>query len=159
MATIHLMVGFIGFGKTTLAETMARELPAVCLTHDRYMVKLFGRNLPEAEFRIAYQKVDNMLWQLAEKIISYNYDVIMDYGFWNKEKRLEAHTKAKSLTENVVFHQINCDMQTAKQRVLKRSAENPQELNISATDFDILAKQYQPIASNEKYNIVYHDNN
>ena len=34
MATIHLMVGFIGFGKTTIAKKLEKEPPAVHLTHD-----------------------------------------------------------------------------------------------------------------------------
>jgi len=31
MATIHLMVGFMGFGKTTLAKQLAEKIPVVKL--------------------------------------------------------------------------------------------------------------------------------
>ena len=40
MATIHLMVGFIGFGKTTIAKKLEKDVSGVCLTHDDFMVKL-----------------------------------------------------------------------------------------------------------------------
>ncbi len=45
--TVHLMVGFMGFGKTTVARKLAAQIPAVCLTHDEFMVKLYGRNMPD----------------------------------------------------------------------------------------------------------------
>lgn len=156
MATIHLMTGFIGFGKTTLAQKLAQTLPAVCLTHDTYMVKLYGRNMPYEEFHSNYQKVDDMLWLLAAKIIKCDCDVIMDYGFWNKEKRQQAYLRAKALTPNVIFHQVECDMNVAKARILKRSQENPDELYITENEFDTLAKQYHPIDSSEKYDVIYH---
>ena len=156
MATIHLMVGFMGFGKTTLAQKLAEDLPAVCLTHDTYMVKLYGRNMPYADFKSNYQKVDEMLWGLAEKILNCGCDVIMDYGFWNKEHRLKAYTQAKKITPNIVFHQMICNMDIAKERILKRSKENPDELYITENEFDTLAKQYQTIDKTEKYNVVYH---
>lgn len=156
MAAIHLMVGFMGFGKTTLAQQLAQDLPAVCLTHDTYMVKLYGRNMPYADFKSNYQKVDGMLWSLAEKIIKCGCDVIMDYGFWNKEHRLQAYLKAKAITENIIFHQMVCDINVAKERILKRSKENPNELYITENEFDTLAKQYQPIDKTEEYNVIYH---
>ena len=156
MTTIHLMVGFMGFGKTTLAQKLAEDLPAVCLTHDTYMVKLYDRNMPYADFKSNYQKVDEMLWSLAEKILKCGCDVIMDYGFWSKEHRLKAYTRAKKITKDIVFHQMVCDMNIAKERILKRSKESPDELYITEDEFDTLSKQYQPIDKTEQYNDVYH---
>ena len=70
MAAIHLIVGFMGFGKTTLAKKLEKELPAVRFTHDEFMRSLYGRNLPEPEFRSAAQKVDDLIWSLAAQVVA-----------------------------------------------------------------------------------------
>ncbi len=157
MATIHLMFGFMGFGKTTVAKKLEQKYGAVRLTHDEFMVKLYGRNMPYAEFHPNYDKVDEVLWDLAAKIINAGTDVIMDYGFWSHDAREKAYNRAKKITENVVFHLVECDMATAKQRILKRSAENPDELFIREDEFDTLAKQYEPWYYMDDYPIVVHN--
>jgi len=40
MATIHLMHGFGGFGKTTIAKKLAKDLPAVRLTNDEFIANV-----------------------------------------------------------------------------------------------------------------------
>lgn len=157
MATIHLMFGFAGFGKTTIAKKMAEELPAVCLTHDEYMVRLYGRNIPYEEFRSDYEKVDGVLWNMAEKIIAAGTDVIMDYGFWSHEDREKAFERAKNITDSVVFHNVCCDMATAKQRILKRSEENPDEMYIGEKEFDTLAKKFEPWDYRDDFPVVLHN--
>ena len=59
MATIHLMTGFIGFGKTTLAKKMEKELSAVRLTHDEIMLERYGRNFEN--FQEKYKVVDDYI--------------------------------------------------------------------------------------------------
>ena len=157
MATIHLMFGFIGFGKTTVAKEIAKKHSAICLTHDEFMVKLFGRNIPDNEFRNCYEKVDAMLWSLAEKIIKTGTDVIMDYGFWSHKDREKAFQKAKRITENVVFHLVHCDIKTAKQRVLARTKSNPDEIYIDENIFNTLLTQYEPWTEADKYPVVLHN--
>ena len=157
MPTIHLMVGFMGFGKTTISKKLAENIPAVCLTHDEFMVKLYGRNMPYADFHPNFDKVDRVLWDLAEKIIKAGVDVIMDYGFWSHDDRKKAYNRAKKITDEVVFHQVECDMQVAKQRILKRSAENPEELFIREDEFDTLAKQYEPWNDMDDYPVIFHN--
>lgn len=157
MATIHLMVGFMGFGKTTIAKQLEKEVHAVRLTHDEFMVKLYGRNMPYAEFHPNYDKVDAVLWYLAEKIIATGTDVIMDYGFWSHDARSNAYQKAKKLTNDVVFHVIDCDMTLAKERILRRSEDNPDELYIREDEFNTLVKQYEPWNYMDDYPVIFHD--
>ena len=156
MATIHLICGFMGFGKTTFAKELARKLPAVRLTHDEFMVDLYGRNMTDAEFHARYAKVDDILWKLAEQILNTGTDVIMDYGFWRKETRRQVQQKALKLTKNIVWHQLVCDVNIAKARVLKRTDEKPEELFIDEACFDEKLKQYEPITANEGLPVEYH---
>jgi len=157
MAAIHLMVGFMGFGKTTLAKELARKIPAVCLTHDEFMVRLYGRNIPCTDFRKNYENVDSILWELADKIISTGVDVIMDYGFWSHKDRNEAYEKAKKITDTVIFHNIDCDLNVAKQRIIERSQNNPNELNITEDEFNTLLMQYEKWGYLDDYPVVLHN--
>ena len=157
MATIHLICGFMGFGKTTFAKELARTLPAVRLTHDEFMVDLYGRNMTDKAFHARYATVDNILWKLAEKILNAGTDVIMDYGFWSKQTRKQVQQKAKNLTSDVVWHQLVCDIDTAKSRVLKRTDEQADELFIDETCFNEKLKQYEPITSDEGLVVKYHN--
>jgi len=153
MATIHLMVGFIGFGKTTFAKQLAQELSAVRLTHDEIMVKRYGRN-PD-DFATKYQLVDNDIRKEASKYIKENTDVIMDYGFWTHAKREEYYTWAKTLTDDIIFHVIECDIKEAKRRILKRTKSDNKELVIDENAFDTLLKQYEPWNDTDNYPVVF----
>jgi predicted kinase/8-oxo-dGTP pyrophosphatase MutT (NUDIX family) len=159
MATIHLIHGFIGFGKSTIAKQLAHELPAVVLNNDEFMVKLYGRNPSADVFRDYYNRIDDLIWTLAEKIIRAGTDVIIDYGFWRRDSRAAAYARAREITEDVVFHSILCDMDTARQSVLERSKRHPDELTIDENTFDLFRSQFTPIGTDENYVVINHDNN
>ncbi|MDD4556817.1 MAG: AAA family ATPase [Alphaproteobacteria bacterium] len=156
MPTIHLIHGFMGFGKTTLAKKLAKELPAIRFTPDEFMKNLHSRNLPDAEFRIAHDKIDNFIWELTEQVINAGVDVILDYGFWSKSHRKNAYEKAKRLTPKVVFHNISCDIKIAKDRVLNRTETNEDELFIDENCFNMFLEKFEPISSDEGFDIINH---
>ena len=83
-------------------------------------------------------------------------DVILDYGFWNPEIREKAKEKALKLTDSIIWHQLVCEMDIAKNRVLKRTSENPQELYIDENCFYDRLKRYHPITESEQLNVQYH---
>ena len=155
MATIHLMVGFMGFGKTTVAKELAKKLPAVRLTHDEIMLARYGRN-PD-DFQTKYKIVDNEIRVQTAEYIRQGKDVILDYGFWTHAKREEYYNWAKTLTNHVIFHVVECDMETAKQRVMERSSNDNQSLQIDGHAFDTLAKQYEPWDYTDDYPVVLHN--
>lgn len=152
--TIHLLVGFIGVGKTTVARRLSQELSAKCFTHDDLMVKRYGRN-PD-DFQTKYKMVDDFIRNKAVKCIQNNQDIILDYGFWTHGKRKEYYNWAKTLTDNVLFHVVLCDMDTAKQRVLKRTQENSNALFIDENIFDTLLKQFEPWSNKDNFPVVFH---
>jgi predicted kinase len=158
MATIHLMHGFIGFGKTTVAKKLAKELPAVRLNNDDWMSHLYGTNPPAEFYDEYYNRIAELRWQLAEQLIHAGVDVIMDNGTWAKAKRAEDVARAKKITNSIVFHVVECSLETARKRCLKRN-ENNGQLFIEENTFDILLSKFEPIKESEGYKIIRHDNN
>lgn len=151
--TIYLMCGFLGFGKTTIAKKLERELPAVRFTHDEIMLQRYGRN-PD-NFEEKYKEVDKFIRNEAEKVIKQGKNVILDYGFWTREQRNLYYKWGKALTPNVMFYALLCDMGIAKQRVLARTKNNPEELLIDENCFNELLKHYELISEDEGYPIIY----
>lgn len=158
MPTVHFLCGFMGFGKTTIARRLAVQYSAVRLNNDDFMRILYGRNLPEEQFRPAKQKVVELTWQLAEQIVAAGSSVIFDSGFWSRQSRLEAYERAKHFCDSIMFHQIECDMETAKQRVLNRTATDETSLFIDENCFDMFASAYEPISPDERYDVIYYRN-
>lgn len=153
MAAIYLICGFMGFGKTTYAKKLAQDLPAVRYTHDEIMLKLYGRT-PD-DFSKKYKIVDTFIRQETSNCIKNGTNVILDYGFWSKTTRQEYYLWAKSLTPDVYFHALLCDIEKAKKRVLRRTKENPDELFIDENFFNSCLLQYEPVTNEENLPVIY----
>ena len=148
----------MGFGKTTLAKRLEKSLPAVRLTHDELMQKAYGRN-PD-NFNEKYKIIDNLIWEKTAKLLALGQNVILDYGFWDKATRAEVLQKALRLTEpqNIIWHLLDCGMDVAKARVLKRSQTDAEALFIDENCFDMLAQKWQPITPDEDLNVIKEKN-
>ncbi len=148
MPTIHLMHGFIGCGKTTIAKKIQKETGAILLTHDDFMIKEFGRN-PEDFSKERFDLIDRKIKLIAQKEIQKGNSVIMDYGFWEKETRKKYFDWAKSLTQKVIFHAVQCDIKTAKQRALKRTEDDLTQFVINEEIFSDRLKRFEPMTEKE----------
>ncbi|MBR1605189.1 MAG: AAA family ATPase [Alphaproteobacteria bacterium] len=155
MATVHLMVGFMGFGKTTIAKQLAETIPAVRLTHDEFMLKRYGRD-PD-DFQTKYNIIDEEIRKKASELVNAGQSVILDYGFWTHAKREEYYKWAKTLTNDVIFHVVYCDMNIAKQRILARTANDVDSLEIDENAFNTLAQKFESWNYMDDYPVVFHN--
>ena len=153
-AEIHLIHGFMGFGKTTLAKSLEKSLPAVRFTHDEVMLARYGRT--PNDFIKCYEEVTQYIKNEAQKEITEGNNVILDFGFWDKQTRQEYYSWAKSLTDKVCFHALVCDIEIAKSRVLSRTKNNPNELYIDEDCFNDRLKKFTPLTDDEGYDTIYY---
>ena len=158
MSSIHLIHGFMGFGKTTLSKRLEKELPAIRLTHDEWMIKQFGRGkndfTPER-----FSLVDEQIKKQTILEIKNGNNVILDYGFWEKATRKKYYDWAKTLTDDVIFHALQCDLSTAKKRVLLRTEENKTEFYIDEELFYDRLKRFEPMTKDENIPVIFYDTN
>ena len=61
MATAHLIHGFLGVGKTTLARRLEQDIPAIRFSHDEWMTRLYGDDPPVEHFAEFCRRVSKVL--------------------------------------------------------------------------------------------------
>ena len=107
MATLHMMVGLPGSGKTTEAKKLEQEHKALRLTPDEWQYFLFGHDINELEHDERHTKIEELMWEVAVKVLKLGCDVILDFGFWTRSERDEFRRKAHSFGADSKIHYMN----------------------------------------------------
>ena len=132
MATLHLMVGLPGSGKTTLARKLEAECSALRLTVDEWHIRLFGNDVhdhsDEADFarhNARHAAIEALLWETAARALVLGVDVILDFGFWTRRERDEFRAKAHDLGAGFRIHFSDVSEELLLERIRARNAQRP----------------------------------
>lgn len=151
MATVHLIHGFVGAGKTTYARRLERELGAVRFTHDEWMVRLYGPAPPEERFAEYADRVTELIWKVTDRLIELDRDVILDFGFWTRASRDEARARARVAGAEVRLYHVQCPEEVMRQRTLARSRHLPEgALWINEAAFEEFKERFEPLEEDEE---------
>ena len=154
VATIHCMCGYIGFGKTTVAKKLEQQHQAKRFTPDELMIQLYGTDVGQ-DFMDKAEHLNTYIWQEIDRCLKNGQDVIYDSGSWGPEDRKYVMEMAHKLRADVLWHQIQCNIETAKKRTLTR-AQEIKELSIDEKFFDKNLTRYKPIEPEEHLTVVLH---
>lgn len=126
-ATLYLICGFLGAGKTTFSKKLAREKQAIHLNPDEACCKLFSKQEYENNWEECFAKTMDILWNEATKAIKSGTDVIFDAGFWSKASRDKARQKARDIGAEPIVYYLYAPDEELKHRISQRKgriAEN-----------------------------------
>ena len=120
MATLYMMFGYPGAGKTTAAEAIEGLTEAVRLTSDQVRLELFPQpTFSQAEHKRLYEILD----EGTEKLLSEGKDVIYDANLNRREHREAKYAicKRTGATPKLLWVQTARDL--AKQRAVDKSRQ------------------------------------
>ena len=155
MATLHLMVGLPGSGKTTEARRLERTLPALRLTTDEWHLRLFGNDFKndgdDHEHNIRHSAIEKIMWETARNVLLLGVDVILDFGCWAKVERNEFREKAREIGADFKIHYQECPLNTLWERLEKRNEMVGKEtvFRISRENLETWFRQFEPPSEEE----------
>lgn len=152
---VHVIIGFIGSGKTTFAKKLEKETGALRFTKDEWVIAIFGHD-PTID---GFDTYDNRISKLAVDVALYclkaGNDVIIDEGFWVRSQRDEIRKKIEKVGGKVQFYYVKNTHETMKQRVSKRNQKpTPDAFVISQEMYDDYKKYFDEPSPEEQCIIV-----
>lgn len=155
MATLFLVHGFTGSGKTTFSKKLAVAENAVRFSADEWMSHLYGNNPPEELFADFETRIKELIWPLASEFLKRGQSVILDYGFWQRDMRDKYKKMAADCKVRCVLYAMSADYETCKERVLKRTEDMPEgEIFIDENAIKMFWQRFEPVGPDEGAVIV-----
>jgi predicted kinase len=139
-ATLILMVGLPGAGKTTQARELAATHHALRLTPDHWMIPLFGDSMADGKRFV----LEGRLISVALQTLRLGTSVVLDYGLWDRDERWALRWLAKSAGAEcqVIYLPVDKDLQLA--RIAHRQDTTPhQTFPMSEADVDSWREKFQ----------------
>ena len=122
MSKVIITCGKIGAGKSTYAEKLRKSEKAVLLSCDEITLALFDGNIGEKHDEIV-ERCQKYLFQKSLEIIEIGCNVILDWGLWQKEERIEAREFYKKHDVPCEIHYIHVSDVQWQANLEKRNAD------------------------------------
>jgi predicted kinase len=148
-ATLHVIFGPSGAGKTTYAHAFARREKAVAFILDDWMAKLFGPDMPEPleyDWMIErVQRCEAQIWSTAAGVLAAGTSVILDIGLMRKADRARVREIAEATELPLQFHFVTASPEARRARVAERNVVRGEGFAIEVTPeiFDFIEGVYE----------------
>lgn len=123
--TLHLTCGLPCSGKTTLAREIERELPALRLTTDEWLIELLESDPSIHPSDTIRDRLEALLLDLAIRALELGVDVVLDFGVWSRREREDFRARAATVGARSELHYLNVPLEELIARVATRNASLP----------------------------------
>jgi predicted kinase len=120
-ATLIIVCGLPGSGKTTHAKQLQARLRAIRLCPDEWMDAL-SLDIWDESMR---EKIEGVQWQLGQQLLILGLTVIIEWGTWGRSERDALRLRARELGVSVELHYLSAPLEVLLDRVQQRRMENP----------------------------------
>jgi predicted kinase len=148
--TVHMIHGYLGSGKTTLARRLEQSLPAIRFTHDEWMARLYGIDPPAELFAEYYRRVSEQIGSMWPRCVELGLEVVLDLNFWSRKLRDETRARVNQVGASSRLYRLTCTDEEAWKRVEKRNADPQGGLFIARETFEALKDRFEPLDPDEE---------
>jgi len=146
MATLHMICGLPGSGKTTLAKRLEHELPALRLTPDEWMSRIADNGYDEKK-RAAIEAIQV---EIALRSLQLGMHVILESGFWSRSERDELRLRVAAAGAETKLHFLDVPRDELSRRLALRNAtQSPDTFRVDDGQLDLWWSCFEPPTPDE----------
>ncbi len=150
MATLYLICGLPGSGKTTLAKKIETSQTALRLCPDEWIESLLADVTNTEELDRLRTPVESIQWEVAKRALLLGVNVILENGFWSRAERARYRSQAEGLGAQVELIYLEVDRNELWSRLAKRN-ENlpPGTFVVQEEQLDLWLSWFEPPTAEE----------
>jgi len=154
-ATINLVFGPCGAGKTTYAHAFARREGAVAFVLDEWGARLFGPDVQgPIDFGWMLERLGRcqaLIWSTATDVLGAGTSVVLDLGLMRREHRERIRKLGEAAGFPMQWHFVDAPQELRRARVAARNDEKGQTFarEVSPEMFEMLEATYEAPAPAE----------
>ena len=148
-ATLNVIFGPCGGGKTTYAHTFAKREGAVAFILDDWMARMFGPDMPQPlQYDWMIERVgrcEAQIWSVAAGVIAAGTPVILDIGLMRQSDRDRVREIAEATGLPLQFHFVDAPTEIRRARVQDRNVIRGESFAIDVPPdmFDFIEGVYE----------------
>jgi len=148
-ATIFLVEGPVGAGKSTFAARLGQDHAAARLNLDEWMVTLFRPDRPSDGFMAWYaerkQRCIEQIWNVACDLIDTGSSVVLELGLVQWQAREDFYARCDAAGHPLVVYVLDAPRHVRLERVRRRNVERGGTFRMEVNDeiFDLANRAWQ----------------
>lgn len=138
------MCGLPGAGKTTLARELEAAANAVRLTADEWIACLYSKDAEAAARDERRDRVEHLQWQITERLLEADIDVVLDWGVWNRTERAHYRERAERIGARVKIELVEAPLSVLQERIAARNHDLPPgTFHVTAAEMEECASLFE----------------
>lgn len=138
MATIYLIEGPVGAGKSTFASQLTQQKNAPHINLDSWMALLFRPDKPGIgviEWYVERKtRCIEQIWDISKRVLDSNCDVILELGLVQQKSRYAFYERVEETNHNLLVYVLDAPREERRKRVQHRNIEKGATFSMEVPD-------------------------
>jgi predicted kinase len=155
MASIHLIEGPVGAGKSTFAADLARRVAGVHVPLDEWFVRLYSPDRPGSNVVDWYierkHRLLDLIWNHALNLLSCGTSPVLELGLIRRVDRYSIYDRAKQAEAELLTYVLDAPRELRRHRVSRRNSEKGATFFMVVPDrvFETASDMWEPPETDE----------
>lgn len=155
MATIHLVEGPVGAGKSTFVAELRNRHNAAGFILDAWFVRLYSPDRPAANLMEWYAarkaRCLDQIWVTAREVLDTGRDVVLELGLVEKASRENFYTQVREAGYDLGVYLLDAPRDIRRDRVRQRNREKGATFSMEVPDafFELASDHWEPMDETE----------